>query len=217
MRATRGRSRSAAAAAASLAHPGSGLPSVLRQPSAALALGPVRRREILRGCCRRRRWMSPAEHMRRSPDGLAQPDLACGMRSESWRPCSIGAVLGLLGLAALKVGEGTSQAARPALPEGARGSVHFATTGNHSEVRTTVPIARRKWARKRVVMSWDPASFRHWRAAMAFERRARSRSRTPASSSPPSHASACHTGSARGTTPELCSPTVAELRAGSTP
>ena len=46
-----------------------------------------------------------------------------------------GAVLGLLGLAALTVGEGTTQAARPALHEGARGSVHFATTGNHSEIR----------------------------------------------------------------------------------
>jgi hypothetical protein len=67
-----------------------------------------------------------------------------------------GLVLGLLGLAALTVGEGTTQAAPPALHEGARGSVHFAATGNHSEIRETVPIARRKWAKKRVVMSLGP-------------------------------------------------------------
>jgi len=67
-----------------------------------------------------------------------------------------GAVLGLLGLAALTVGQGTTRAARPASHEGALGSVHFATTGNHSEIRTTVPMARGKWAKKRVVMSLGP-------------------------------------------------------------
>src|SRR5215204_3141051 len=36
-----------------------------------------------------------------------------------------------------------------------RGKVHFATH-NHAEIRKTVPIARRKWDKKRVVMSLGP-------------------------------------------------------------
>jgi hypothetical protein len=39
-----------------------------------------------------------------------------------------------------------------------RGSVRFATTGDYSEIRSTVPIARRKWAKKRVVMSLGPGA-----------------------------------------------------------
>jgi len=38
---------------------------------------------------------------------------------------------------------------------GARGRVHFATH-NHAEIRKTVPIARHKWEKKRVVMSLGP-------------------------------------------------------------
>ena len=38
------------------------------------------------------------------------------------------------------------------------GSVRFATTGDNSEIRDTVPIARRKWAKKRVVMSIGPGA-----------------------------------------------------------
>jgi hypothetical protein len=40
----------------------------------------------------------------------------------------------------------------------ARGSVRFATTGDNSEIERTVPIARRKWAKKRVVMSLGPGA-----------------------------------------------------------
>ncbi|MGE5200233.1 MAG: hypothetical protein ACM3H9_11375, partial [Rhodospirillaceae bacterium] len=40
----------------------------------------------------------------------------------------------------------------------ARGSVRFATTGDNSEIERVVPIARRKWAKKRVVMSLGPGA-----------------------------------------------------------
>jgi hypothetical protein len=39
-----------------------------------------------------------------------------------------------------------------------RGSVRFATTGDYSEIRGVVPIARRRWAKKRVVMSLGPGA-----------------------------------------------------------
>ncbi len=40
----------------------------------------------------------------------------------------------------------------------ARASVRFATTGDNSEIRRVVPIARRKWGKKRVVMSIGPGA-----------------------------------------------------------
>jgi hypothetical protein len=43
-----------------------------------------------------------------------------------------------------------------------RGSVRFATTGDYSEIRRAVPIARRKWAKKRVVMSLGPGALPTW-------------------------------------------------------
>jgi hypothetical protein len=49
-----------------------------------------------------------------------------------------------------------SQRAHAAKPP--HGSVRFATTGDYSEIRRTVPIARRKWAKKRVVMSLGPGA-----------------------------------------------------------
>jgi hypothetical protein len=53
-------------------------------------------------------------------------------------------------------GDASSSESNSAKP--ARGSVRFATTGDNSEIRRVVPIARRKWAKKRVVMSLGPGA-----------------------------------------------------------
>jgi hypothetical protein len=49
--------------------------------------------------------------------------------------------------------EGSQNALKPP-----RGSIHYATSGDSSEIRDTVPISRRKWAKKRVVMSLGPGA-----------------------------------------------------------
>jgi hypothetical protein len=51
-----------------------------------------------------------------------------------------------------------AEAGKQASSKPARGSVRFATTGNNSEIRDVVPIAHRKWAKKRVVMSIAPGA-----------------------------------------------------------
>lgn len=43
-------------------------------------------------------------------------------------------------------------------PNPPRGSIRFATTGDNSEIRRAVPIARHKWTKKRVVMSLGPGA-----------------------------------------------------------
>jgi hypothetical protein len=53
---------------------------------------------------------------------------------------------------------GRDRPASPTPSKAARGSVRFATTGDNSEMRTTVPIARRKWSKRRVVMSLGPGA-----------------------------------------------------------
>jgi len=101
--------------------------------------------------------------------GLAAPDVrlrVMGSAGSCWRWSAFGCGLLCLALIALALvavtasrasggrhsrGEGRSQASKAA-----PGRVLFATTGNRSEIRETVPIARRKWARKRVVMSLGP-------------------------------------------------------------
>jgi hypothetical protein len=60
-------------------------------------------------------------------------------------------------------GAGARDARRPAA-----GRVLFATSGNRSELRETVPIARRKWAKKRVVMSLGPHKLPSLRAGDAL-------------------------------------------------
>jgi hypothetical protein len=54
--------------------------------------------------------------------------------------------------------QGTAAQQRAAASKPPRGSVRFATTGDNSEILDRVPIARRKWAKKRVVMSLGPGS-----------------------------------------------------------
>ena len=49
-------------------------------------------------------------------------------------------------------------ARRPDASKPPRGSVRFATTGDNSEIRRAVPIARHKWAKKRVAMSLGPGA-----------------------------------------------------------
>jgi hypothetical protein len=59
-------------------------------------------------------------------------------------------------IATSSAGAGNHPPARAHAGKPPRGSLHFATTGNHSEIRKTVPVARRKWDEKRVVMSLGP-------------------------------------------------------------
>lgn len=71
------------------------------------------------------------------------------------------AASGLLVLSATPAGARSghhAKAADRASSKPARGSVRFATTGDNSEIRRVVPIARRKWAKKRVVMSIGPGA-----------------------------------------------------------
>ena len=49
---------------------------------------------------------------------------------------------------------GATHSARASKPP--RGAVRFATTGDYSEIRDTVPIGRRRWQKARVVMSIGP-------------------------------------------------------------
>jgi len=68
-------------------------------------------------------------------------------------------VLTLLVLAALATRPASGGSAGPARTDSAkppRGSVRLATTGDNAELRERVPIARRKWVKKRVVMSVGP-------------------------------------------------------------
>jgi hypothetical protein len=67
-------------------------------------------------------------------------------------------VLTLLVLAALATRPASSGSASPGSDSAKppRGSVRLATTGDNAELRERVPIARRKWAKKRVVMSVGP-------------------------------------------------------------
>jgi len=61
---------------------------------------------------------------------------------------------------ATPVGAASSHRAKPgehAAPKPPHGSVRFATTGDNSEIRQVVPVAKRKWAKKRVVMSIGPS------------------------------------------------------------
>lgn len=71
------------------------------------------------------------------------------------------AAFGVVLLSAAPAGAGPGhgpKAGDPASSKPARGSVRFATTGDNSEIRRVVPIARRKWAKKRVVMSIGPGA-----------------------------------------------------------
>jgi hypothetical protein len=68
-------------------------------------------------------------------------------------------VLTLVVFACLATRPASSHSASPdraASAEASRGSVRLATTGDYAELRERVPIARRKWAKKRVVMSVGP-------------------------------------------------------------
>ena len=86
-----------------------------------------------------------------------------GVSSGSGRPGTIAwcAAVALLVLVAVPVatasGDGTFRH-KGTQPSGAsEGGVRFATSGDHSEIRERVPIARRKWAKKRVAMTLGPA------------------------------------------------------------
>jgi hypothetical protein len=66
-------------------------------------------------------------------------------------------VLTLVVLAAMATRPASSgSASRTDSAKPPRGSVRLATTGDNAELRERVPIARRKWAKKRVVMSVGP-------------------------------------------------------------
>src|SRR5215213_7180620 len=70
------------------------------------------------------------------------------------------AVLALLILTAAPVEAASADggfARQDAASKPPRGSVRFATGGDPSEIRERVPIARRKWAKKRVAMTIGPA------------------------------------------------------------
>jgi hypothetical protein len=65
-------------------------------------------------------------------------------------------VLAFLGTLAIGPASGgaASHSVRASKPP--KGAVRFATTGDHSEIRETVPIAQSKWQKARVVMSIGP-------------------------------------------------------------
>jgi hypothetical protein len=70
--------------------------------------------------------------------------------------CGFG-VLFLLFLAPPGTAADGNGSAAPAAPKAKHKVVRFATTGDHSEIRDRVPIAQRKWGRKRVAMTIGPA------------------------------------------------------------
>jgi hypothetical protein len=84
------------------------------------------------------------------------------VRSRGGRRTAIGVGVAL-GLGALLAASAQPASSRDGgtshgSPDAPRGTVRFATTGDNSEIRTTVPIGRRKWAKKRVVMSLGPGA-----------------------------------------------------------
>jgi hypothetical protein len=75
-----------------------------------------------------------------------------GLRRGAIVACATGAFL-IISASGHDAGASDGPSAKPA-----RGSVRFATTGDNSEIERVVPIARRKWAKKRVVMSLGPGA-----------------------------------------------------------
>ena len=67
----------------------------------------------------------------------------------------------MLALAAVPVttasGGGTRESGRFAAPKPPGASVRFASSGENSEIRESIPIADRKWGKKRVAMTIPPA------------------------------------------------------------
>jgi hypothetical protein len=68
------------------------------------------------------------------------------------------AAVALTALGAMALGSASSGAGSNSkrAPEPPKGAVRFATTGDHSEIRDTVPIGQGEWQKARVVMSIGP-------------------------------------------------------------
>jgi hypothetical protein len=72
--------------------------------------------------------------------------------------CAVAATLALIAVPVTTAsGGGAPDSPRSAAPQPRGASVRFASSGENSEIRKTIPIATRKWGKKRVAMTIPPA------------------------------------------------------------
>jgi hypothetical protein len=81
-----------------------------------------------------------------------------GSRSAAVTGCAVAVMLALISVpVTMASGGGAPESRRSAASDPQGASVRFASSGEHSEIRKSIPIATRKWGKKRVAMTIPPS------------------------------------------------------------